>query len=120
MLSIRHKQITAQPFLGPIDMEKYMDGIEAVVEGGESDKNARVLDYDWVQDIREQCIRQNVSFQFRQCGTFICAALNPWNWNGIDGLLGSFIGTHMLIPFIIGIVVILVGLVICFNGAYRK
>lgn len=67
-LPIRHKQITAQPLLGPIDMEKYMEGIEAVVVGGESDKNARVLDYDWVLDIREQCIRQNVSFQFRQCG----------------------------------------------------
>ena len=68
-LPIRHKQITAQPLLEAIDIEKYLDGIEAVVVGGESDRNARVLDYDWVLDIREQCIRQNVSFQFRQCGT---------------------------------------------------
>ena len=52
-------------------MNIWDDGIrgEAVVVGGESDRNARVLDYDWVLDIREQCIRQNVSFQFRQCGT---------------------------------------------------
>lgn len=50
-------------------MEQYLDGIEAVVVGGESDKNARPLDYEWVLDIREQCIRKNVSFQFRQCGT---------------------------------------------------
>ena len=68
-LPIKHKQITAQPLLGAINMEKYLNGIEAVVVGGESDRNARVLDYDWVLDIREQCIRQNVSFQFRQCGS---------------------------------------------------
>ena len=68
-LPIKHKQITAQPLLERINMEKYLAGIEAVVVGGESDRNARVLDYDWVLDIREQCIRQNVSFQFRQCGT---------------------------------------------------
>ena len=27
------------------------------------------LDYSWVLNIREQCIRKNVSFEFRQCGT---------------------------------------------------
>lgn len=68
-LPIKHKQITAQPLIEAIDIEKYLDGIEAVVVGGESDPDARVLDYDWVLDIRKQCIRQNVSFQFRQCGT---------------------------------------------------
>lgn len=68
-LPIRHKCITAQPLLEGIDMERYLDGIELVVVGGESDKEARVLDYAWVLDIREQCIRKNVSFEFRQCGT---------------------------------------------------
>ena len=43
--------------------------MEAVVVGGESDREARPLDYDWVLDIRQQCIRQNVGFTFRQCGT---------------------------------------------------
>ena len=27
------------------------------------------LPYDWVLSIREQCIRKNVHFEFRQCGT---------------------------------------------------
>ena len=52
------------------NIEKYLDDIELVVVGGESDINARVLDYDWVLDIREQCIRKNVNFEFRQCGTY--------------------------------------------------
>ena len=38
--------------------------------GGESDINARVFNYDWALDIKEQCIRKNVSFEFRQCGTY--------------------------------------------------
>lgn len=69
-LPIKHKCITAQPLLEKIDIEKYLDGIELVAVGGESDINARVLNYDWVLNLREQCIRQNVDFQFRQCGTY--------------------------------------------------
>lgn len=38
--------------------------------GGESDINARVFDYNWALDIREQCVRKNVNFEFRQCGTY--------------------------------------------------
>lgn len=68
-LPIKHKQITAQPLIGPINMEAYLDGIEAVIVGGESDRNGRPLDYDWVLNIREQCIRKNVTFNFRQAAT---------------------------------------------------
>ena len=52
--------------------------------------------------------------------SFIYAAMNPWEWNGIGGLLGSFLGTHMLIPFIIGMLIMIVGIVLCFMEAYRK
>lgn len=68
-LPIKHKCITAQPLLERIDIEKYLDGIELVVVGGESDCLARPLDFDWVLDIREQCVRKCVNFEFRQCGT---------------------------------------------------
>ena len=52
--------------------------------------------------------------------SFIYAAMNPWEWNGIGGLLGSFLGTHMLIPFVIGMLIMIVGIVLCFMEAYRK
>lgn len=52
--------------------------------------------------------------------SFIYAAMNPWEWNGIGGLLGSFLGTHMLIPFIIGMLIMIVGLVLCFLESYCK
>ncbi len=68
-LPIKHKCITAQPLLENIDIEKYLDNIELVVIGGESDVNARPLDYAWVLNIREQCMKKNINFEFRQCGT---------------------------------------------------
>lgn len=68
-LPIRHKNIVCQPLIGPIDLSPYLKDIELVVAGGESDPGARPLEYQWVLDIRQQCIRHNVSFEFRQCGT---------------------------------------------------
>jgi len=68
-LPIRHRCITAQPLLEQIHIEPYLDDIELVVVGGESDHHARPFDYAWALDLREQCIRKNVSFEFRQCGT---------------------------------------------------
>lgn len=52
--------------------------------------------------------------------SFIYAAINPWNYNGIEGLLGAFLGTDMLLPFIIGTAIMIAGLVICFKEAYGK
>ena len=59
-----------QPLLEKVNIEKYLDDIELVLVCGEQDYNARVLDYDWVLDIRKQCIKHNVNFEFRQCGTY--------------------------------------------------
>lgn len=69
-LPIQHKCITAQPLLERIDIESYLDGIELVVVGGESDISARPLNYEWVLDIRAQCLKKQVDFEFRQCGTY--------------------------------------------------
>lgn len=68
-LPIQHKNIICQPLIDSIDLEPFLTDIELVVVGGESDRNARPLDYEWVLNIREQCIKNNVHFEFRQCGT---------------------------------------------------
>ncbi|NCC67628.1 MAG: DUF5131 family protein [Clostridia bacterium] len=68
-LAIKHKNIICQPLLEKIDLSSHLKGVELVVVGGESDQSARPLDYDWVLDIRRQCIKKNVKFEFRQCGT---------------------------------------------------
>ncbi|MDL2311225.1 phage Gp37/Gp68 family protein [Peptostreptococcaceae bacterium OttesenSCG-928-C18] len=68
-LPIKHKNIICQPLIENINIEKYLTNIELVVVGGESDYNARPLNYDWVLNIRNQCINRNTNFEFRQCGT---------------------------------------------------
>lgn len=68
-LPIRHRNIICQPMLSPMNIEKYLDCTEQVIVGGESDRFARELDYSWVLDLREQCVRKNVPFEFRQCAT---------------------------------------------------
>ncbi|MCR1839008.1 DUF5131 family protein [Murimonas intestini] len=68
-LPVKHKNIICQPLIERVDLEPYLEDVELVVVGGESDKMARPLDYGWVLDIREQCIAHNVHFEFRQCGT---------------------------------------------------
>ena len=68
-LPIKHKNLICQPLIEPIDLTSHLDGVELVVVGGESDKEARPLHYDWVLNIRRQCIEKSVPFEFRQCGT---------------------------------------------------
>lgn len=68
-LPIRHKQIICEPLLGPIDLTRHLGSwVQAVIVGGESGLRARVCDYDWVLDIRRQCIVHGVAFSFRQTG----------------------------------------------------
>lgn len=68
-LPIKHKNIICQPMISQMDIEPYLDGVELVVVGGESDRYARLLHYDWVLKVRESCIRKGVAFELRQLGT---------------------------------------------------
>ena len=69
-LPIRHRKIIHEPMLGQIKIEPYLAGgkIECVVCGGESGENARPCHYDWILHTREQCIRTNTPFYFKQTG----------------------------------------------------
>ena len=69
-LPIVHKNIILQPMISAIDLSGYLDGVELVIVGGESDRQARVLDYAWVLDVRRQCVEAKTAFTFRQCGTY--------------------------------------------------
>lgn len=68
-LPIKHRNIICQPLLERVDISAWLDGTELVVVGGESDRCARPLDYEWVLDLREQCVRADTAFEFRQLGT---------------------------------------------------
>lgn len=68
-LPIRHKLIVCEPMLERIDLEKYLcPQIELVSVGGESGNEARLMRCEWVLDMRAQCARAGIPFQFRQTG----------------------------------------------------
>ena len=67
---IKHKILILEPLLERIDLRSYDIGswVEQVVVGGESGYDARPCYYDWVMEIRNLCVENNVSFWFKQTG----------------------------------------------------
>lgn len=61
------KFLSLEPLLGPLQ-NLALDGIHWVIVGGESGPGARPMQAEWVRDIRDQCITQNVPFFFKQWG----------------------------------------------------
>jgi protein gp37 len=61
------KFLSIEPLLGPLGQVNLRD-IDWVILGGESGPAARPMNPAWVRDIRDQCIRANVPFFFKQWG----------------------------------------------------
>jgi len=61
------KFLSIEPLLGPIP-DLNLTGIDWVIVGGESGPGARPMHHEWVIDIRNQCIQNDVPFFFKQWG----------------------------------------------------
>jgi len=59
--------LSLEPLLGPIPGLN-LDKIDWVILGGESGPGARSMDQAWVTDLRDQCLKANVPFFFKQWG----------------------------------------------------
>lgn len=65
----KHKEIVCSPLLEPIDLERFLTAeIEGVTAAGESGAQARLCDYEWILQIRAQCVQRNIPFWFQQTG----------------------------------------------------
>jgi protein gp37 len=72
---IRHLQeapagvrfLSIEPLIGPVG-ELDLTGIDWVIVGGESGPGARVMNPEWVREVREQCLESGVAFFFKQWG----------------------------------------------------
>jgi protein gp37 len=61
------KFLSVEPLLGPLpDLD--LTNIDWVIVGGESGPKSRKMEEDWVIQIRDTCITQNVPFFFKQWG----------------------------------------------------
>ena len=70
-LPIKHRSIIASPLLERLDLRPYLDDrIEEVATGGESGVEARPCDYDWILDLRRQCVEKDIPFRFHQTGAY--------------------------------------------------
>lgn len=76
--------LSIEPMLGPIDLQysafngadsiQSLEGIHAVILGGETGPGARPMHPDWVRSIRDQCAAAGVPFFFKQWGEWIAPA----------------------------------------------
>lgn len=77
--------LSCEPLLGPLDLhlveQEDHDGgthpihgpwadLNWVIVGGESGPGARLMQLDWAQDIRDQCVGAGVPFLFKQWGAW--------------------------------------------------
>jgi protein gp37 len=58
--------LSCEPLLGPLKLD--LRDIHWVIVGGESGHRARRMNPEWVRGIRDQCLRDDVPFFFKQWG----------------------------------------------------
>ena len=63
------KFLSLEPLLGPLPGLNLQD-IDWVIVGGESGPGARPIASDWVTEIRDQCLRAQTPFFFKQWGGY--------------------------------------------------
>jgi protein gp37 len=61
------KFVSMEPLLGPIHAFP-TEGIDWIIVGGESGPNARPIEYRWIIEIRNRCLKNNIPFFFKQWG----------------------------------------------------
>jgi protein gp37 len=59
--------LSVEPLIGPVG-KLDLAGIDWVIVGGESGPRARPMHRHWVIDVRNQCLKANVAFFFKQWG----------------------------------------------------
>lgn len=80
---IKHRFVACAPLLQAIDLMPYLSSIQHVTVGGETGRDARVCDYQWVLNIRDQCQRAGITFWFKNTGSLfsrygVTERINPF------------------------------------------
>jgi protein gp37 len=67
----RIKGLSLEPMIGPVDLGKWLRGVQWVIVGGESGYESRPMNPDWIRVVRDQCLEYEVAFFFKQWGNWI-------------------------------------------------
>ena len=70
-LPFKYKGIMVAPFIGKVSIKKYLDKkqIKQVIAGGENYEGSRPLKYEWVKNLYDECVENNITFCFIETGT---------------------------------------------------
>ena len=61
--------VSCEPLLESIDLSKYIKNLDWIIVGGErANKKGRVMEFEWVKGVYEQCKESNTPFFFKQWG----------------------------------------------------
>lgn len=83
----KHKFLSVEPLIE--NLKDYsLKGIDWVIVGGESGGGAREMKAEWVESVRQQCLKDNVPFFFKQWG------MNRFNPNENDPTINKLHRYH--------------------------
>jgi len=90
---IKRRFVACAPLLESIDLSRYLNGVEHVTVGGETSRDARECDYDWVLRIRKECVAAGIKFWFKNTGSLftkdgITKRINPYKQSSMAKELG--------------------------------
>lgn len=90
---IKRRFIACAPLLEEIDLSAYLQAVEHVTVGGETGRDARLCDYEWVLKIREQCLKAGATFWFKNTGSLfkmdgVIQKVNPYKQASMAKELG--------------------------------
>jgi protein gp37 len=85
---IKRRFIACAPLLGAVDLSQHLGGVEHVSVGGETGREARVCDYDWILNLRQQCVSAGITFWFKNTGSLfrrdgVVQKVNPFKQNSL-------------------------------------
>lgn len=61
--------ISAEPLIGPLEIEPVLGGFDWLICGGESGAQARIMKPEWARSLRDQCAATNTAFFCKQMGS---------------------------------------------------
>ena len=69
--SAKTKFVSCEPLLGELEISDYLRDIDWAIAGGESGPSARPMDPAWARSLRDQCLKANTAFHFKQWGNWL-------------------------------------------------
>jgi protein gp37 len=88
------KFLSIEPLLGPVNILRFCNQVDAVIVGGESGHGARPMHPDWVLSLRDQCDAAGVPFFFKQWGEW--SESQPYPNSGMKPYQSQTIGDTLM------------------------